>query len=85
MDQWEAWLADDLEGAQAVVRCACAASEPVLAEEVVVKAGFWCSAASELTGVRGITKLRRAQGYFCVIAWSVPFLLNIAVAVAALL
>ena len=49
---WDAWLANDLEGAQAVIRCACAASEPVLAEELIVKAGFSCGGANEPTGVR---------------------------------
>lgn len=52
MEQWDAWLANDLEGAQTVIRCACAASEPALAEELVVKAGFSCGAADELAGVR---------------------------------
>ncbi|CAN0364716.1 unnamed protein product [Ascophyllum nodosum] len=47
---WDAWLANDLEGAQAVIRCACAASEPVLAEELIVKAGFSCGGVNEPTG-----------------------------------
>ncbi|CAN0076461.1 unnamed protein product [Ectocarpus fasciculatus] len=47
-EQWDAWLASDLDGAQAVVRCACAASEAAFAEELVVKAGFSCSGGDEL-------------------------------------
>eukprot|EP00903_Cladosiphon_okamuranus_P009791 g9308.t1 len=42
VERWDAWLGGDLEGAQAVVRCACAASEPAFAEELIVKAGFSC-------------------------------------------
>ncbi|CAM9612596.1 unnamed protein product [Scytosiphon promiscuus] len=42
VDTWDSWLASDLEGAQAVVRCACAASEPAFAEELIAKAGFSC-------------------------------------------
>ena len=52
VEQWDAWLAKDLEGAQTVIRCACAASEPALAEELIVKAGFSCGVVDELTGVR---------------------------------
>lgn len=51
-EKWDAWLANDLDGAQAVIRCACAASEPALAEEMIAKANFSCGAAEDLTGVR---------------------------------
>lgn len=64
MEQWDAWLASDLEGAQAIVRCACAASEPALAEELVVKAGFACGIADGLTGVRARFCLNQANGTY---------------------
>ena len=55
VERWDAWLEGDLEGAQAVVRCACAASEPAFAEELITKAGFSCRSegggGGELEGV----------------------------------
>lgn len=53
VEQWDAWLASDLEGAQAVVRAACAASEPSLAAGLVAKARFSCG--DELEGVRVVS------------------------------
>eukprot|EP00752_Nemacystus_decipiens_P004542 g4146.t1 len=51
VERWDAWLEGDLEGAQAVVRCACAASEPAFAEALITKAGFSCgSGVGELEG-----------------------------------
>ncbi|CBJ27669.1 YihA4, YihA/EngB-like GTPase [Ectocarpus siliculosus] len=47
-EQWDAWLARHLDGAQAVVRCACAASEAAFAEELIAKAGFSCGGGDEL-------------------------------------
>ncbi|CAM9284812.1 unnamed protein product [Ectocarpus sp. 12 AP-2014] len=47
-EQWDAWLASDLDGAQAVIRCACAASEAAFAEELIAKAGFSCGGGDEL-------------------------------------
>lgn len=67
VDRWDAWLAGDLEGAQAVVRCACAASEPAFAEELILKAGFSCGSDlqgggdGELEGVRFLIATRRKQ------------------------
>lgn len=67
-ERWDAWLEEDLEGAQAVVRCACAASEPAFAEELISKAGFACGSGEggggELEGVSFVDRrtARAASG-----------------------
>lgn len=51
MEQWDAWMASDLTGAQLVLRNACAAGEPALAEGLAAKGGFSCNTTDALEGV----------------------------------